>query len=543
MKLIITLMGGLGLFLFGMNFMSQGLQKAAGSKLRGILEAMTKNKLIAVLFGALFTALIQSSGATTVMVVSFVNSGLMTLGQAVGIIFGANIGTTITSQLVSFDLTAAAPVILFIGAVMVMFGRKPMMKKIGEAVLGFGALFMGISIMSEAMAALKEYDGVLQTLSGLTNPLVAILIGFIITVIVQSSSVTVSILLLMANQGLVGLAVCFYFVLGCNIGSCTPAVLASLSGKKEAKRAALIHVMFNVFGMVIIGLLLAVGMEPFSDFIMTISGGNIGRCVANADTLYKIFQTVIFLPFTKQFIALTYKLVPGEDAEEEAFSLKYIGMKKVFTPATVVMETIQEIERMGNMAKENLSRAMDALFTGDEEKISKVYEQEKEIDFLSREITDYLVKINQLELPVSDASRIGGLFHVVNDIERIGDHAENIADAARQRQEEHLEFTRKGNKELSEMHAKVMQIVEEALQMFATMDTSYQSEILTLENEIDNMERELQRSHIRRMAKGKCTPQAGVIFTDLITGLERVGDHATNIAFSILQNDPEEEEE
>lgn len=543
MKLIITLMGGLGLFLFGMNFMSQGLQKAAGSKLRGILEAMTKNKLIAVVFGALFTALIQSSGATTVMVVSFVNSGLMTLSQAIGIIFGANIGTTITSQLVSFDLTAAAPVILFIGAVMVMFGRKPMVKKIGEAVLGFGALFMGISIMSEAMAELKEYDGVLRALSGLTNPLVAILIGVIITVIVQSSSVTVSILLLMANQGLVGLAVCFYFVLGCNIGSCTPAVLASLSGKKEAKRAALIHLMFNVFGMIIIGLLLVVGMEPFSDFIMTISGGNIGRCVANADTLYKIFQTVIFLPFTKQFIALTYKLVPGEDAEEEAFSLKYIGMKKVFTPTTVVLETIQEIERMGNMAKENLSRAMDALFTGNEEEISKVYEQEKEIDFLSREITDYLVKINQLELPVADASRIGGLFHVVNDIERIGDHAENIADAAVQLREENLEFTRKGNKELSEMHAKVMQIVEEALKMFATMDASYQAEVLTLENEIDTMERELQRSHIRRMAKGKCTPQAGVIFTDLITGLERVGDHATNIAFSILQNDPAEEEE
>lgn len=543
MKLIITLMGGLGLFLFGMNFMSQGLQKAAGSKLRGILEAMTKNKLIAVVFGALFTALIQSSGATTVMVVSFVNSGLMTLSQAIGIIFGANIGTTITSQLVSFDLTAAAPVILFIGAVMVMFGRKPMAKKIGEAVLGFGALFMGISVMSEAMAELKEYDGVLRALSGLTNPLVAILIGVIITVIVQSSSVTVSILLLMANQGLVGLAVCFYFVLGCNIGSCTPAVLASLSGKKEAKRAALIHLMFNVFGMIIIGLLLVVGMEPFSDFIMTISGGNIGRCVANADTLYKIFQTVIFLPFTKQFIALTYKLVPGEDAEEEAFSLKYIGMKKVFTPTTVVLETIQEIERMGNMAKENLSRAMDALFTGNEEEISKVYEQEKEIDFLSREITDYLVKINQLELPVADASRIGGLFHVVNDIERIGDHAENIADAAVQLREENLEFTRKGNKELSEMHAKVMQIVEEALKMFATMDTSYQAEVLTLENEIDTMERELQRSHIRRMAKGKCTPQAGVIFTDLITGLERVGDHATNIAFSILQNDPAEEEE
>lgn len=543
MKLIITLMGGLGLFLFGMNFMSQGLQKAAGAKLRGILEVMTKNKMIAVVFGALFTAVIQSSGATTVMVVSFVNSGLMALSQAVGIIFGANIGTTITSQLVAFDLTAIAPVILFLGALMVMFGKKPMIKKIGEAVLGFGALFMGISMMSGAMAGLKEYDSVIHTLAGLTNPLVAILMGFIITVIVQSSSVTVSILLLMANQGLVGLAVCFYFVLGCNIGSCTPAVLASLSGKKDAKRAALIHVMFNVFGMIIIGLLLVVGMEQFSDGIMTISGGNIGRCVANADTFFKIFQTLIFLPFTKQFVALTYKLVPGEDVAEEGFSLKYIGMKKVFTPATVVLETIQEIERMGGIAKENLRRAMEAFFTGKEDLISKVYEQEKEIDFLCKEITDYLVKINQLELPVSDASRIGCLFHVVNDIERIGDHAENIADAAVQMREDNLEFTKKGRKELLEMHSKVMQILDESLKMFADMDAAYQSDILALENEIDNLERELQRSHIRRMAKGKCSPEAGVIFTDLITGLERVGDHATNIAFSVLENDPEEMQE
>lgn len=543
MKLIITLMGGLGLFLFGMNFMSQGLQKAAGAKLRGILEVMTKNKLIAVLFGALFTAVIQSSGATTVMVVSFVNSGLMALSQSVGIIFGANIGTTITSQLVAFDLTAVAPVILFLGALMVMFGKKPMIKKIGEAVLGFGALFMGIAMMSEAMADLKEYDSVIHALAGLTNPLVAILMGFLITVIVQSSSVTVSILLLMANQDLVGLAVCFYFVLGCNIGSCTPAVLASLSGKKDAKRAALIHVMFNVFGMIIIGLLLVVGMEQFSDVIMKVSGGNIGRCVANADTFFKVFQTVIFLPFTKQFVGLTYKLVPGEDAAEEGFSLKYIGMKKVFTPATVVLETIQEIERMGTMAKENLKRAMEAFFTGKEELIARVYEQEKEIDFLCKEITDYLVKINQLELPVSDASRIGSLFHVVNDIERIGDHAENIADAAVQMREDNLEFTKKGVKELQEMHDKVMQVLEESLKMFADMDTTYQSDILALENEIDAMERDLQKSHIRRMAKGKCSPEAGVIFTDLITGLERVGDHATNIAFSVLESDPEEEEE
>ena len=536
-------MGGLGLFLFGMNFMSQGLQKAAGAKLRGILDAMTKNKLIAVVFGALFTAVIQSSGATTVMVVSFVNSGLMSLSQAVGIIFGANIGTTITSQLVAFDLTAIAPLILFIGALFVMFGKKPMMKKIGEAVLGFGALFMGISMMSEAMADLRQYDAVIRALAGLTNPFVAILIGLLITVIVQSSSVTVSILLLMANQGLVGLDVCFYFVLGCNIGSCTPAVLASLSGKKEAKRAALIHVMFNVFGMIIIGVLLIFGMDGFLEAITTVSGGNIGRCVANADTFFKIFQTVMFLPFTRQFIALTYRLVPGEDEAVEGFSLKYIGMKKVFTPATVVLETIQEIERMGRIARENLCRAMDAFFTGDETEIAKVYEREKEIDFLCKEITDYLVKINQLELPVSDASRIGGLFHVVNDIERIGDHAENIADAAVQKQEDSLSFTKKGNRELQEMYDKVSEIIGEALKMFETMDENYQKTILELENEIDDMERELQKSHIRRMAKGKCSPEAGVIFTDIITGLERVADHATNIAFSILQNDPEGSDE
>lgn len=332
MKLIITLMGGLGLFLFGMNFMSQGLQKAAGAKLRGILEVMTKNKLIAVLFGALFTAVIQSSGATTVMVVSFVNSGLMALSQSVGIIFGANIGTTITSQLVAFDLTAIAPVILFLGALMVMFGKRPMIKKIGEAVLGFGALFMGISMMSEAMADLKEYDSVIRVLAGLTNPLVAILMGFLITVIVQSSSVTVSILLLMANQDLVGLGVCFYFVLGCNIGSCTPAVLASLSGKKDAKRAALIHVMFNVFGMIIIGLILVVGMEQFLNAIMTISGGNIGRCVANADIFFKDVPDDYFPAVYQTVHCLIYKLVPGEDAAEEGLSLKYIGMKKAFTP-------------------------------------------------------------------------------------------------------------------------------------------------------------------------------------------------------------------
>ncbi len=540
MELILTLLGGLGLFLFGMNFMSQGLQKAAGARLRSILEAMTKNKIVAVLFGALFTAIIQSSGATTVMVVSFVNAGIMTLAQSVGIIFGANIGTTITSQLVAFNLTGVAPFILFVGAVLIMFGKKPMVKKIGEVILGFGALFMGISMMKDSMTDLRDYQVVLDVLSSMDNPLLGILFGTVITVVVQSSSVTVSILLLMASQGLMDLSVCFYVILGCNIGSCTPAVLASLDAKKEAKRAALIHVMFNVFGMVIIGILMAFGMKYFEDFILHISGSDVGRCVANADSLFKIFQTIIFLPLSVQFVALTRRMIPGEDQEQKEYQLLYIGKQNIFSPSTAVVETTQEIERMGSMARENLQLAMEAFFDRNEEKIAKVYETEKQIDFLSHEITDYLVKINQLQLPVVDAKRIGGLFHVVSDIERIGDHAENIVDAAVKSGEESLDFTKKGQKEIQEMHQKTMVILEKSMEMFTTMDKKNLPDILELENNIDYMERQLQQNHVKRMAKGKCSPMAGILFTDLTTGLERVADHATNIAFSILEGDPAE---
>ena len=540
MELILNLLGGLGLFLFGMNFMSQGLQKAAGARLRSILEAMTKNKIVAVLFGALFTAIIQSSGATTVMVVSFVNAGIMTLAQSVGIIFGANIGTTITSQLVAFNLTGVAPFILFVGAVLIMFGKKPMVKKIREVILGFGALFMGISMMKDSMTDLRDYQVVLDVLSSMDNPLLGILFGTVITVVVQSSSVTVSILLLMASQGLMDLSVCFYVILGCNIGSCTPAVLASLDAKKEAKRAALIHVMFNVFGMVIIGILMAFGMKYFEQFILHISGSDVGRCVANADSLFKIFQTIIFLPLSVQFVALTRRMIPGEDQEQKEYQLLYIGKQNIFSPSTAVVETTQEIERMGSMARENLQLAMEAFFDRNEEKIAKVYETEKQIDFLSHEITDYLVKINQLQLPVVDAKRIGGLFHVVSDIERIGDHAENIVDAAVKSGEESLDFTKKGQKEIQEMHQKTMVILEKSMEMFTTMDKKNLPDILELENNIDYMERQLQQNHVKRMAKGKCSPMAGILFTDLTTGLERVADHATNIAFSILEGDPAE---
>ena len=537
MSLLLTLMGGLGLFLFGMNFMSQGLQKAAGAKLRSVLTAISKNKYIGVLFGALFTAIIQSSGATTVMVVTFVNAGLMELTQAVGIIFGANIGTTITAQLVSFNLTAVAPVILFIGVVMFLFMKKPIFKKIGEVVIGFGALFMGISMMSGSMQQLNDYPAVIHTLSRLTNPVLAILVGLIITIIVQSSSVTVSILLLMAGQGLVTLPVCFYFILGCNIGSCTPAVMAAMDAKKDAKRAALIHVLFNVFGMIIISIILIFAMQPFTAFIQAISGDDIKRSVANTDTIYKVFQTVIFLPLSAQFIKLVNRLIPGTDVKQEGFSLQYINMTTVFSPTAAIVEAMQEIGRMGRKAEQNLRLAMEAFFDGDQSKIDQVYQTEKYIDYLSHEITDYLVDVNQRQLPVADSLKIGGLFHVVNDIERIGDHAENIADAAVRMKEQNLSFTKKATKEIQDMFEKDMRILVCALEMFETDDRSHMQEILSIEEEVDQMEIDLQNSHIRRMAKGKCSPESGLVFTDLVTGLERVADHATNVAFALSNSD------
>lgn len=541
MDLFINLTAGLGLFLFGMNFMSQGMQKAAGSKMRGLIDAMTKNKLIAVLFGAAFTAVIQSSGATTVMVVSFVNAGLMSLEQSVGITFGANIGTTITAQLVSLKLTAIAPYILLLGSILMVFFKKPNIKKIGEIILGFGCLFLGISLMTQAMDSLKEFPTVLNVLSRLSNPFLGILLGFVITAILQSSSVTVSIILMMAGQGLISLPICLFFILGCNIGSCTPAVLASLSGNKDSKRAALVHVMFNVFGMVIIGLILAVGMNQMIHLLNYISGSNINRCVANADTLFKIFQTVIFFPMSGLFVKLTYRIIPGDDKQESEYHLQYIGMKKTFVPATAAVEAVHEINRMGNLAVENLNHAMEAFFEQDEEKRKDVYEKEHLIDFLSKEITDYLVELIQYELPTEDSERIGGLFHVVNDIERIGDHAENIADAATQRYKDGIDFSKKAVKELQEMQAEVVDLLNRSLEMFATGNKNDLDTIIREENDVDQMERNLQKNHVKRMAKGKCTPAAGMIFTDLISGLERVADHATNIAYSILETEPDEE--
>ena len=543
-SVIVSLMGGLGLFLLGMKQMSDGLEKAAGAKMRSILEAVTTNRILGTLVGILFCAVIQSSSATTVMVVSFVNAGMMTLYQAAGVIMGANIGTTVTSQLVSFNLSAYAPVFLFIGVILTQFVKKDRVKKIGEVVLGFGVLFMGLSVMSGSMSSLKDSPQVAGMLGGLTNPILGVVMGTIITAIIQSSSVTVSIVLLMAQQELLELPICFYIILGCNIGACMSAMLASLSGKKDAKRAALIHLFFNIIGTVIMYLVLTIAGGLVLDVILKISGGNPGRCVANAHTLFKICQVIILLPFTKGIVRLTYLAVPGEERTEDSeYQLFYIGKTAMFSPTTAVIEAVMELEHMGALAYENLNRALDALIDLDQAKIDKVYAVEKQINFMNHAITDYLVKIGQMTLPIDDSKSIGALFHVVNDIERIGDHAENLADSARNRIAENISFSDAGLEELKEISTKVNKILEYSIDMFAHNTRKHMQDIITLENEIDEMERQFQKNHVERLTKNECTAASGMLFSDAISGFERVADHATNIAYALLEEAPEEEEE
>ena len=532
--MIISMLGGLGLFLYGMKLMGEGIEKVAGSKMKTILEWCTKNRLIGVIVGTIFTAIIQSSSAATVMVVSFVNSGLMNLMQAVGVIMGANSGTTVTAQIVAFDLDSIAPVFVITGVVMIMFFKNETVNKVGEVLFGFGALFLGMSLMKNSMAGIKDSVAVMKMISSLKNPLVAILVGLVITTILQSSSASVGILVTMAGSGLVELPMCFYVILGCNIGACTSAVLVGLTGKKDAKRAALIHLMFNIIGSIIMLLILL----PFGGYVehwINVISADPKRAVANTHTIFKVFQVIILFPFAGWIVKLTQWLVPGEDEQKEKYELKYISLDSAVSPAIAMIEVTNEIKRMGEIANYNLERSMEALMKGNKDIINEVFEREHEVDFLSRKITDFLVKINQM-LPVSETKNIAGYYHVVSDIERIGDHAENIAEFAQTKLNESIEFSKVGAEELQHMFDVMNKEVKLALEAFTERNEEHLKEIMDLENEVDDLEKQLQRNHVRRMAKNECSPKAA-IFSDLISNFERVSDHATNIAFATFREE------
>ena len=542
--LITQLLSGLALFLFGMKYMSDSLQQAAGGRLRTILDRCTRNKYIAVVCGALFTAFIQSSGATTVMEVGFVNAGIMTLEQSVGITFGANIGTTITSQLVSLKLTAVAPFIIFIGAAILSFCKKPMLKKIAAVIFGFGSLFLGINFMTEALHGIKEIPELMNEFGYLTNPIISVLVGLIFTSILQSSSVTVSVLVLLAGSNIIidpvtggtDYLACLYFILGANIGSCMPAVMAAMNANRKAKRTAFIHVMFNVVGLVVIGAILIFASEPIVNLINSISGTD-KRFVANADTIFKVFQCIILLPCSNLLVKLSKKVIhsrSGEEQDEDEMVLKYIGKSGLTNPTTVVVEVVQEIQRMADMVKINLEESSKALIDKEFSTYKEVYAREKYIDFLSHGITEYMVDANRYGLPLKDKERLGGLFHVVIDVERIGDHAVNIMDDALKEKNQKIEFSKEGRDEMLTMYEKVMEIYEKAVEIFVNEDKSKFDEVDRLEDVIDQMKIDCQEGHVKRMAGGKCSIESGLVFTDLVIGYERIADHAVNIAFSIL---------
>lgn len=547
MDLTITLqmMGGLGLFLYGMKVMSDSIENAAGAQLRGILERITTNRFMGMIVGVLFTAAIQSSSACTVMVVSFVNSGLMNLYQAAGVIFGANIGTTVTSQLVSFNLSEYAPLFLLVGILIVMFSKNTKIKKWAMVLVGFGVLFLGLSTMSDSMSGIKDNPRVMEILGSLKSPALAIFVGALLTAIIESSSVTVSIILLLCKGGLMDIHICLFMILGCNIGACAPALLTGSQGKKDAKRAALIHLYFNIIGTIIMYFILIFAEDQVIAMLKAVSGGDPGREIANAHTIFKIFQVAVLLPFSTPIVKLTYLTVRGEDEDvgyRAQYTLQYIGEKVVFSPATAVVDAIRELERMGSLASENINRAMNALITLDHEDIDEVYEVEKNINFLNRSIVNYLVKVGQMNLPVDDRRQIGALFHVANDIERIGDHAENVADAARQREEKGINFSKDAQREMGELLGLVNEVVQYAMDCFAGNGNVDEKIALVqeLEEKIDIKERELQNRHVERLEKNECSAEAGMLFSDIISGLERVADHATNIAYAIRDSEQED---
>lgn len=552
-EIILGLMGGLGLFLYGMEMMSKGLEKVAGAKMRSILAACTKNQFIGLLVGTLVTAVIQSSSATTVLVVSFVNAKLMTLTEAVGIILGANIGTTITGQLLALNLTEIAPVFVITGVAMIMFSKNPTIQKSAEVVLGFGVLFVGMDMMSGAMEGLRTMPAVVEMLASLQNPFMGILVGFVITAILQSSSATIGIVMVLTSQQLISLPISFYIILGCNMGSCVTALLASLNGKKDAKRAALVHFIVNIIGATVNAVMLWFFMDEIIAFLNMltrnvpnemVNGVNdkLAKDVANANTMLKMIQVFLVFPFTKYIVALTHRLVPGTDEKIDRHHLKYIGEHTVYSVTTAVPQATQEIVRMGKIAIENLNLAMEAMLERQEEKLEKVYETEHDINYMNEAITQYLVKVNQLSLPLNDRQRLGALFHVVSDIERIGDHAENVAGFTRTILRDDIQFSAIAKNEFQEMYKLTKKLLEYSLEMFSEKTEAHLKEILDLENQIDDMEKQLQKNHIKRLTKNECTPQAGMLFSDLLSNLERVADHGTNIAFSILEESNDENE-
>lgn len=535
--IILGLLGGLALFLYGMQMMSSGLESAAGNKMKEILEKLTSNRFLGVLVGAVITAAIQSSSATTVMVVGFVNSGMMSLNQAVWIIMGANIGTTITGQLIALDIGAMAPLIAFIGVAFITFTKKPKVQYIGQILAGLGILFIGMNMMSESMMPLRDYPPFINIMTRFSNPAVGILAGMVFTAVIQSSSASVGILQALALSGVISLRNAAFVLFGQNIGTCITAILASVGTERSAKRTTIIHLMFNMIGTIIFTTVCL--LLPITDFVAAFSGANISRQIANMHTLFNITTSILLIPFGNQLAALAVKILPEKEEEKENHKhLKYLKDVDTSVDATIGTSAIymegmrNEISRMLKMAQINVEKSFHAFLDGSSKALDEVERREEYIDYLNKAISKSISKMMIHETNEKNSKNIGSYFDMTGNIERIGDHAVNICDYTKQIEENHVVFSEEALFEIEEMR-NICTFMFENLQKKPEDTKHWLQAVHDSENFIDQKTEEFYENHLKRIKQGKCSDEACIIFSEMLTDFERIGDHLWNVAKQI----------
>ena len=540
---LFSFIGGLGMFLYGMNIMADGMQKTAGSKMSQFLGMLTNNRLMAVLLGALITAIIQSSGATTVMVVGFVSAGVLNLTQAVGVIMGANIGTTITAWIVSmnqlgdafavFQPAFFAPLLIGIGAIFMLFGKKQRMKTAGEILVGLGLLFIGLDFMSSSISPYTDAPVFSEAFRLLgSNPLLGMIIGALVTALLQSSSASVGILQTLAMNGVVTTNAAIFITLGQNIGSCVTAMISSIGGTRTAKRAAVIHLTFNVMGAVIFGVIsfILFSLHP------VLAAHNITSVqISIFHTIFNLTNTALLFPFANQLVKLSGVFVPEDKKEpavtdEESETMKHLDERIFESPAFAVETAAMEVVHMGQITMENVRRAMDAVLTKNANEVEDVYKTEQTINNMEKMLTEYLVKVNNLSLTERQKLVVNDLFYSINDIERVGDHAENLAEQAEYMVQHNISFSETGESDLHVICETAFNSFKHSINARQKGDMDDVRKVSQYEDEVDTLEEELREKHIERLSAGKCDPSAGVVFLDLISNLERISDHAYNIA-------------
>lgn len=531
MQTAISLLGGLGMFLYGMTIMGEGLQKAAGSKLKKIIEMLTSNVVMGVLVGTVVTGIIQSSSATTVMVVGFVNAGIMTLSQAIGVIMGANIGTTVTAQLVSFSLEDIAPIALGIGIIFYMFTSKEKTKQVAEILIGFGLLFTGMEFMKEAVEPLSELESFRNALLFLSkNPILGILAGFAITGIVQSSSASMGMLIALASQGLVPITAALPILYGDNIGTCVTSLISSLGASRNAKRAAVMHLSFNVIGTLLFMIVLN---KPIVAVVQYLDPANTARQIANAHTLFNLINVIILLPFSKYIVKLAERLVPVKEEEIElatANTTKYLDERMFETPSIALGNTVQEVVRMGGKARKSYTYAMEGLLTKDTKAIDKAFNYEKTVNTLHKSILNYLIKLSNTNINSDERIKADLLFHVVNDLERISDHAENIAEIDRLAVDGDTRFSDIAIQEINDLSDLLLKNIDSAIEYIDTKNHDLYELIEKTEQKVNMLVKQYRNEHLKRLSDGVCTVDSGILFLDLLTNFERISDHCSNIA-------------